>query len=76
MNRDASVNGLQEEQNFGEPSITQQSHPRALLKTQSVRKLATTKQMSKEVDYSSKVDLNHWTVFEIEYSDLNDADES
>ena len=72
----------------GKPSMTHQSHPGALsreiksqegdgerLSKKPVRKLATIKQLSKD-DYSSKVDLNHWTVYEIDYSDLNDADES
>lgn len=76
MNRDAFVTDLQEEKGFGKPSITQKTHPKALLKTAPVRKLATTKPMSKEGDYSSKVDLNHWTLYEIDYNDINDADES
>lgn len=72
----------------GKPSMTHQPHPRALsreIKSQEgdderllkkpVRKLATTKHISKD-DYSSKVDLNNWTVYEIDYSDLNGADES
>ncbi len=72
----------------GKPFMTHQSNPRALskgfksqegddqrLSKKPVRKLATTKQISKD-DYSFKVDLNHWTVYEIDYSDLKGVDES